>query len=251
MSYRSTARQCKDWSMIYDDLPLCNIYPRQSCHLLHHIHLFLSLLQLVLHHYRLWSLAVIWSNEVEYNMKPTVRSWSKNIKESINCGPDLNYIPAIREIFHLFRRKFLLFEKENVHLIAVPFASQNMLNPAVRRSLNILEVIIPAQRISLIHNHRLTAPPAAPRVSGRVIQASVWIPRSIHCLRDELVLTAECIWKIYLLYMICVNFEQLPECRKYLWIKTKRMSLNQPTCCLVNYCERWWVFKRLIILTKE
>ena len=28
--------------------------------------------------------------------------------------------------------------------------------------------------------HRLMAPPAAPQVSGRVIQTSVWIPRSIH-----------------------------------------------------------------------
>ena len=35
------------------------------------------------------------------------------------------------------------------------------------------------------------APPAAPQVSGRVIQASVWIPRSIHWLNDLFMLTAE------------------------------------------------------------
>ena len=38
---------------------------------------------------------------------------------------------------------------------------------------------------------KLTAPPDAPHVSGRVIQASVWIPRSTHCLREMLVDTAK------------------------------------------------------------
>ena len=37
---------------------------------------------------------------------------------------------------------------------------------------------------------KLIAPPAAPQVSGRVIQASVWIPRSIHWLRERSTLTA-------------------------------------------------------------
>ena len=33
---------------------------------------------------------------------------------------------------------------------------------------------------SMMLIHRLMVPPAAPQVSGRVIQASVWIPRSTH-----------------------------------------------------------------------
>ena len=44
--------------------------------------------------------------------------------------------------------------------------------------------------------HRLIAPPAAPHVSGRVIQASVWIPRSTHCPFVLFVLTAQFIFKI-------------------------------------------------------
>ena len=57
-------------------------------------------------------------------------------------------------------------------------------------------VIIPAdcgQSVNL--NHRLNAPPAVPQVSGRVIQASVWIPRSIHWFKNISVLTAELILK--------------------------------------------------------
>ena len=43
--------------------------------------------------------------------------------------------------------------------------------------------------------HRLMAPPAAPQVSGRAIQTSVWIPRSIHCLFLLSVATAEFVLK--------------------------------------------------------
>ena len=38
----------------------------------------------------------------------------------------------------------------------------------------------PGDEVSNSLSHRLMAPPAAPQVSGRVIQASVWIPRSTH-----------------------------------------------------------------------
>ena len=45
---------------------------------------------------------------------------------------------------------------------------------------------------------KLTAPPAAPHVSGLVIQASVWIPRSIHWLLVWSVLTALFTWNMRL-----------------------------------------------------
>ena len=47
---------------------------------------------------------------------------------------------------------------------------------------------------STIFNHRMMAPPAAPQVSGRVIQASVWKPRSIHCLLVWFKVQAEFTW---------------------------------------------------------
>ena len=49
-------------------------------------------------------------------------------------------------------------------------------------------VVLDEALISL--THKLTAPPAAPQVSGRVIQASVWTPRSTHCLRERSKLSA-------------------------------------------------------------
>ena len=38
--------------------------------------------------------------------------------------------------------------------------------------------------------------------------------------------------------MICDNFEQLPKSRK-----TMRMSLNQPICCMSNYCAKMMSFQ--------
>ena len=54
------------------------------------------------------------------------------------------------------------------------------------------DVIIPPVKSVQIagFTQRLIAPPTAPQVSGRVIQASVWTPRSIHWLRDRSTLTA-------------------------------------------------------------
>ena len=36
------------------------------------------------------------------------------------------------------------------------------------------------QSVATSFTHKLTTPPAGPQVSGQVIQASVWTPRSIH-----------------------------------------------------------------------
>ena len=55
-------------------------------------------------------------------------------------------------------------------------------------------MIPPGQAISF--THKLMAPPAAPQVSGRVIQASVWIPRSIHWLCVWSRLNAKFTWNI-------------------------------------------------------
>ena len=62
--------------------------------------------------------------------------------------------------------------------------------------------MIPDQsRQSFSLTHRLMAPPAAPQVSGRVIQASVWTPRSIHCFIVLSAATAEFIFNfIKMLY---------------------------------------------------
>ena len=48
---------------------------------------------------------------------------------------------------------------------------------------NVYDEMIPLmslQSVATSFTQKLTAPPAEPHVSGRVIQASVWIPKSIH-----------------------------------------------------------------------
>ena len=53
-----------------------------------------------------------------------------------------------------------------------------------------VEITAPGnEQLSTRFIHRLTAPPAPLQVFGRVIQASVWIPRSIQCFLDLFVVT--------------------------------------------------------------
>ena len=55
--------------------------------------------------------------------------------------------------------------------------------------------MIPPNVQSIKFAHRLMAPPAAPHVSGRVIQALVWIPRSTHWLLVLSRVNAEFTWE--------------------------------------------------------
>ena len=72
---------------------------------------------------------------------------------------------------------------------------QGAWNPVALTESLVESIAPPSGSQSMIFNHRLMAPPAAPQVSGLVMQASVWIPRSTHCLSDIFGLTAEFIWK--------------------------------------------------------
>ena len=125
----------------------------------------------------------------------------------------------------------------NINFICMSWSCpwQKIVNPGLKELLLVVK-IPPWPPQSNIFTHRLTAAPSAPHVCGWVKQASLRLPRLIHCCRLRSKLTAEFIWKLLISKFAFLSYVKLIRHLVPFETKKKHSHLSRNHCTEVHGC---------------